>query len=167
MTRREEGRRAERGSERRSVLETGREPTPESVPRAKRGFVPEAAHDPVPESVSEATHESVPEANNTSARAPAPASPPRSMPNPPRIHLTVNGRDVEIADGSTVAAVLAVAGVGGARRSVSGEPRGVFCGMGVCQECRVTIDGGAHVLACQTLCRAGQSVLTDGGEVRR
>jgi succinate dehydrogenase/fumarate reductase-like Fe-S protein len=30
--------------------------------------------------------------------------------------------------------------------------------MGVCQECRVTIDGRAHVLACQTLCRAGMCI---------
>jgi aerobic-type carbon monoxide dehydrogenase small subunit (CoxS/CutS family) len=32
--------------------------------------------------------------------------------------------------------------------------------MGVCQECRVTVDGRAHVLSCQTLCRDGMQVVT-------
>ncbi|HCI6741169.1 TPA: (2Fe-2S)-binding protein, partial [Klebsiella variicola subsp. variicola] len=35
--------------------------------------------------------------------------------------------------------------------------RAPFCGMGVCQECRVTVDG-LRVLACQTLCRAGMQI---------
>ena len=36
----------------------------------------------------------------------------------------------------------------GLRTSVAGEPRGPLCGMGICHECRVTVDGEAHVLAC-------------------
>ncbi|OLL32351.1 ferredoxin [Burkholderia sp. SRS-W-2-2016] len=77
-----------------------------------------------------------------------------------RVRLTVDGRAIDVASGTTVAAALAIAGVAGARRSVSGEPRAPLCGMGVCQECRVTIDGRAHVLACQTLCRDGQRIDT-------
>ncbi|HKA91382.1 MAG TPA: FAD-dependent oxidoreductase, partial [Haliangiales bacterium] len=34
------------------------------------------------------------------------------------------------------------------RTSVSGEPRGPLCGMGICHECRVTLGGDAHELAC-------------------
>jgi predicted molibdopterin-dependent oxidoreductase YjgC len=79
------------------------------------------------------------------------------------IRLTVDGRDIEVAAGTTVAAALAIAGVGASRRSVKGEPRAALCGMGVCQECRVTIDGRAHALACQTLCRDGQRVQTSNG----
>jgi succinate dehydrogenase/fumarate reductase-like Fe-S protein len=37
-----------------------------------------------------------------------------------------------------------------------------LCGMGICQECRVTIDGRAHALACQTACRDGQIIQTTG-----
>jgi predicted molibdopterin-dependent oxidoreductase YjgC len=96
---------------------------------------------------------------------PSPVNP--LPPRPTRIRLTIDGRAVEVDEGSTVAAALVVAGVRATRRSVSGEPRAAFCGMGVCQECRVTIDARAHVLACQTLCRAGQSVLTDDREARR
>ena len=90
-----------------------------------------------------------------------------TRPDTARIHLTVNGRDIAVPAGTTVAAALVIAGVGGTRRSVRGDPRSAFCGMGVCQECRVTVDGRAHTLACQTLCREGQSVQAcDQGEPR-
>ncbi|WP_323123394.1 (2Fe-2S)-binding protein [Burkholderia alba] len=78
-----------------------------------------------------------------------------------RIALTIDGAPVTVAAGSTVAAALVLAqGVRGTRVSVAGMPRTMVCGMGVCQECRVTVDGRAHVLACQTVCREGMSVDT-------
>lgn len=83
-----------------------------------------------------------------------------------RVHLTIDGASVDVEAGSTVAAALALAGVRGSRVSASGEPRAALCGMGVCQECRVTIDGRAHSLACQTLCRDGQVVRTSFSEPR-
>jgi D-hydroxyproline dehydrogenase subunit gamma len=77
------------------------------------------------------------------------------------LSLTIDGRVVTVATGSTVAAALTRAqGVRGTRASVSGMPRTMVCGMGICQECRVTVDGRAHVLACQTLCRDGMVVDT-------
>ncbi|NPT54155.1 (2Fe-2S)-binding protein [Paraburkholderia sp. 5N] len=76
------------------------------------------------------------------------------------VHLTIDGRSAVVEAGSTVAAALVVAGVSGTRTSVSGQPRAALCGMGVCQECRVMIDGRAHALACQILCREGQVVWT-------
>lgn len=76
------------------------------------------------------------------------------------LHLTIDGRSVEVEAGTIVAAALAMAGAGRTRTSVSGEPRAALCWMGICQECRVTIDGRAHVLACQTLCREGQVICT-------
>jgi D-hydroxyproline dehydrogenase subunit gamma len=80
-----------------------------------------------------------------------------------RVQVTVDGRTLEMPAGSTVAAALAIhAGIAGTRTSVSGMPRAALCGMGVCQECRVTIDGFAHALACQTLCRDGQTIETTG-----
>ena len=75
-----------------------------------------------------------------------------------RVSLTIDGHRIDVEAGTTVAAVLVLAGVHGTRLSVSGQPRAALCGMGVCQECRVTIDGRAHALACQTLCREGQTV---------
>ncbi|GAB7526314.1 2Fe-2S iron-sulfur cluster-binding protein [Paraburkholderia sp. 2C] len=80
-----------------------------------------------------------------------------------RVRVTVNGHVVTVPSGSTVAAALAAhAGIAGTRASVSGMPRTALCGMGVCQECRVTVDGIGHVLACQTLCREGQTIETTG-----
>jgi succinate dehydrogenase/fumarate reductase-like Fe-S protein len=32
--------------------------------------------------------------------------------------------------------------------------------MGICMECRVTINGQAHQLACQTLCLEGMQIKT-------
>ncbi len=53
------------------------------------------------------------------------------------------------------------AGVSAFRRSATGEPRGPLCGMGICFECRVTIDGEPHCRSCQTLCKDGMDVRTD------
>lgn len=77
-----------------------------------------------------------------------------------RLTIFVNGRAVEAREGTTVAAALLNAGVPGFRRSVEGEMRGPVCGMGVCMECRVTIDGEAQVRSCQRLCRDGMEVET-------
>ncbi|MNP30644.1 Hydrogen cyanide synthase subunit HcnA [compost metagenome] len=73
--------------------------------------------------------------------------------------LTLDGRPLHVADGTSVAAALALAGDGSSRTSVSGQRRAPLCGMGICQECRVTIDGRRR-LACQTLCRDGMQVET-------
>ena len=64
--------------------------------------------------------------------------------------------------GATVAAAILNTGSGGMRRSVSGGWRGPLCGMGICYECRVTIDGVAQARSCQVLCREGMEVRTDG-----
>jgi predicted molibdopterin-dependent oxidoreductase YjgC len=76
--------------------------------------------------------------------------------------LHIDGRPVRVKAGSSVAAALCVAGgTGVARTSVTGQARAPFCGMGVCQECRVRIDGRRR-LACQTVCAEGMRVETSG-----
>ncbi|AZC23147.1 MULTISPECIES: (2Fe-2S)-binding protein [Pseudomonas] len=64
---------------------------------------------------------------------------------------------VLVRPGISVAAALAVSGNSRTRLSCTGSPRAAFCGMGICQECRMTIDGRRQ-LACQTLCRDGMQV---------
>jgi sarcosine oxidase subunit alpha len=78
------------------------------------------------------------------------------------LRVTVNGKAVEVPEGAMVSAAVALAGVAVFRRSVTGEPRAPLCGMGICFECRVTVDGRAHVRSCQTPCRPGMEVRTDG-----
>lgn len=73
------------------------------------------------------------------------------------IQLTVNGRALSVASGTSVAAALLIAGAP-ARFSVTGEPRAPLCGMGICFECRVTIDGSPHQRSCQILCQDGMDV---------
>jgi predicted molibdopterin-dependent oxidoreductase YjgC len=80
---------------------------------------------------------------------------------PDTIALTINGRAINVTAGSTVAAAVAVAGAVAFRRSVSGEPRAPLCGMGICFECRVTINGQAHARSCQIVCQNGMDVRTD------
>lgn len=77
------------------------------------------------------------------------------------IRVEVDGVAVSVPAGTTVAAAVLRAGVDTFRRSVSGEPRGPLCGMGICFECRVTIDGMGHARSCQIVCREGMRVRTD------
>ncbi len=74
-----------------------------------------------------------------------------------RVNLYINGQPATVPAGCSVAAALAIAGNGVARTSVSGEPRAPLCGMGICQECRVWING-VRRLACQTICSADMRV---------
>ncbi|HEX8595327.1 MAG TPA: (2Fe-2S)-binding protein [Pseudomonas sp.] len=73
--------------------------------------------------------------------------------------LIIDGRSLDVVSGTTVAAALALIGDGCSRTSVTGQRRAPLCGMGICQECRVTVDGKRR-LACQTLCRDGMHVET-------
>ena len=77
------------------------------------------------------------------------------------VTLTVDGRPLSVPVGSMVSGAVAIAGVTSFRRSVTGEPRGPLCGMGICFECRVRIDGEAHSRSCQIPCRDGMDIRTD------
>jgi predicted molibdopterin-dependent oxidoreductase YjgC len=77
------------------------------------------------------------------------------------VTLRVNGNAVTVPAGATVAAAVLAAGITRFRRSVLGEPRSPLCGMGICFECRLTIDGRAHARSCQTVCAVGMDVRTD------
>lgn len=79
---------------------------------------------------------------------------------PDIVRLKINGKAIQVSGGSTVAAAVIQSGHAGFRRSVSGEPRGPLCGMGVCFECRVAIDGQEHCRSCQIVCREGMEVTT-------
>ncbi len=74
-----------------------------------------------------------------------------------KITLWVNGVPVQMEAGSMVSAALLQAGVP-CRRSVTGEPRTALCGMGICFECRATVNGGPHRRTCQLPCRNGMVV---------
>ena len=66
------------------------------------------------------------------------------------VTIRFEGRPVACAASDTIAAALVAAGELGLRDTREGDRRGVFCGMGVCQECLVEVDGDAGRRACMT-----------------
>ena len=79
------------------------------------------------------------------------------------IDLVLNGRVIHATRGASVASALLDAGVTAFRTSRNGDARAPVCGMGVCFECRVTIDGAAHQRACLVVARPGMIVTTTEG----
>lgn len=79
------------------------------------------------------------------------------------VDVSVNGKTVCVPEGSTIASAVALAGAAAFRSSATGEPRGPLCGMGICFECRVTVNGIGHVRSCQVLCESGMDVRTTAG----
>jgi sarcosine oxidase subunit alpha len=81
------------------------------------------------------------------------------------VRITIDDVTVECDRGTSVAAALLNRGGPAAwhvRTSVTGMPRGPLCGMGVCFECRATIDGQPHQRTCQLPVRDGMEVRTRG-----
>jgi sarcosine oxidase subunit alpha len=77
------------------------------------------------------------------------------------VTLKLNNETVSVAEGSTVATAIFASEAEKFRHSVSGEPRFPLCGMGICFECRVTVDGVKHQRSCQILAEEGMIVETD------
>jgi aerobic-type carbon monoxide dehydrogenase small subunit (CoxS/CutS family) len=75
------------------------------------------------------------------------------------VPITVNGKPIVVTAGTSVAAAVMMAGEP-CRFSVSGQARGPLCGMGICMECRVTVDGVPHQRSCLLVCDAGMEVVT-------
>ena len=78
--------------------------------------------------------------------------------------LTVDGETIDAYPGETVATALLAAGRRIARRTAHrGAPRGVFCAIVVCHDCRMIVDGEANVRTCLVPARAGMVVETQPG----
>lgn len=74
--------------------------------------------------------------------------------------ISIDGVSVVVPRGVTVAAALMNAGLP-IRTSVAGEARAALCGMGVCQECRVSIDGRPFQRSCMIVVAPGMMVERD------
>lgn len=79
---------------------------------------------------------------------------------PEEIAVEVNGKTLRVARGSSVAAAIFETVEGAFRTSVTGERRAALCGMGICFECRVTIDGRENCRSCQIEVREGMAIRT-------
>lgn len=70
-----------------------------------------------------------------------------------------DGTNIAFEPGDSVASALVAAGVNSWREThVAREPRGIFCGIGVCYDCLVVADGRAGMRACLLQARDGMRV---------
>ncbi len=76
------------------------------------------------------------------------------------ITFTFDGASFTGEATQSIAAALTGAGIRDLRRTEGGTARGVFCGMGVCQDCLVTVDGVSNRRACMTALQNGMVVAT-------
>jgi predicted molibdopterin-dependent oxidoreductase YjgC len=76
--------------------------------------------------------------------------------------VLVDGESVTAFAGESVATVLLALGRHDFRHTGQGAPRGLFCGMGVCFDCLVTVDGVENVRACVTPVVEGMVIATRG-----
>ncbi len=78
---------------------------------------------------------------------------------PTDLKFTFEGRSVSARPGQSIAAALTAAGHRVFRDTAKGTQRGIFCGMGICQDCLVTLNGSPNRRACMTPVEAGAEVL--------
>jgi hypothetical protein len=82
----------------------------------------------------------------------------------PAIEIIVDGHSLRAFPGESVAVALLAAGRRAfratARRS---DPRSLYCGIGICFDCVMVVDGQPNVRACQTKVRAGMRIATQLG----
>ncbi len=84
--------------------------------------------------------------------------------------LLVDGQAVAAFEGETIATALLACDLLAFRLDRGGRPRGLFCNMGVCGECLVTVAGGSasprRLRACLTPAADGMIVTTRPDERR-
>lgn len=75
------------------------------------------------------------------------------------VTVTVNGKAVHVLEGESLAAALwAIGFISLGQNPDTGSKRGMYCGIGHCYECRVTVDGVEDVRSCLTPVREGMRV---------
>ena len=74
--------------------------------------------------------------------------------------IEVNGRSLVANQGDSIAAVLLANGIRDFHHVEDGSPRGVYCGIGRCFSCLVTVNGQLEVRACVTPARPGMHIET-------
>lgn len=79
-----------------------------------------------------------------------------------KVKLLVNGKEIPAYKGETILAALMAAGYKKLKRSpLDKAPRGALCGMGVCFECMVTVNGIPNIRSCMTEVENNMEIGTD------
>lgn len=85
----------------------------------------------------------------------------------PEQTLSFDGAPVPVRPGQSVGAALVGAGIRSWRTTrKNGRARGLFCGIGICYDCLITIDGVPNQRACLTQARPGMQVSSQSEEAR-
>ncbi|WP_337269907.1 FAD-dependent oxidoreductase [Oryzifoliimicrobium ureilyticus] len=92
---------------------------------------------------------------------PAVSSPDHSQ-SDQRVDIVVDGVAITAERGMTIAAAIEASGRHAFSRGLKGEPRGIFCGMGACQDCLVTVNSRLSQRACMTTIRSGMTIERPG-----
>ena len=80
------------------------------------------------------------------------------------VTVTVDGKAMELREGQPIAAQLLAYGIKVCRYTRKrGEPRGLFCAIGRCTDCVMTVDGVPNVRTCVTPVREGMDIRTQHG----
>ncbi len=79
------------------------------------------------------------------------------------VSITLDGKSIVAFDGETIASVMTAEEGLTIRETFGGEPRGVFCGMGVCFDCLVIVNDVPNTRSCVTLVAEGMAVLRQTG----
>jgi D-hydroxyproline dehydrogenase subunit gamma len=85
----------------------------------------------------------------------------------PEVHLQIDGEAIVAYEGETIATALLTSGQRVFRHTDNGEPRGIFCGIGVCYDCLVTVEGLGAVRACVTPVREAMKIHTSSAAGQR
>ncbi len=80
-----------------------------------------------------------------------------------QIQVEVNGKLHTAYEGETVAALFAAEKLSAMRTTPEGEPRGIYCGMGICFDCLVVINEIPNTRACMTWLKDGMKISTQEG----
>ncbi|WP_378144014.1 (2Fe-2S)-binding protein [Cnuibacter sp. UC19_7] len=75
-----------------------------------------------------------------------------------RIEFVLDGVPAEAYEGETVSAAVMADRDLGLRTTERAQPRGYFCGMGVCFDCVMVVDGVPNTRTCVTWVREGMTV---------
>lgn len=77
-----------------------------------------------------------------------------------KFEIEVDGKTLLVYSGQTIAEALLANGVRDLRMTRKQSPRGVYCGMGICYECRMIVNGIPNVRTCMTLATPGCRIAT-------
>ncbi len=81
------------------------------------------------------------------------------------ISIRFDGKPIAALEGETIAAALSAAGIVAFRTTPGGSPRGLYCGMGACFDCVVTVDGRIGRRACMEKVADGMQVGSAASDV--